>query len=143
MNWFAAMAFIAGALIPVQAAINASLRTHLSHPMHAVFVSFAVGTVGLLFYCLAIRQPLPTGSALASVPWWGWTAGLLGAFFIYSSIVSVPKLGAAAMLAIIVAGQIITSLVMDHYGAIGLAQQPITLMRVVGAALVIGGVVLT
>ena len=141
--WFAAMAFACGAIVPLQATINATLRTHLPSPMQAALISFTVGTLALLLYCVAERTPWPTASSLANVPWWGWVGGVLGAFFVFSSLVVVPKLGAAAMLAIIVAGQMTASLLMDHFGVLGLTQQPITFWRVFGVLLVIAGVGVT
>ena len=144
MNYlFAAMAFACGAIVPLQATINATLRTHLPSPMQAALVSFTVGTIALLLYCIAERAPWPTASSLANVPWWGWVGGVLGAFFVFSSLVVVPKLGAAAMLAIIVAGQMTASLLMDHFGVLGLTQQPISFWRVFGVLLVIAGVGVT
>lgn len=143
MNYvFAAMAFACGSIVPVQAAINATLRTHLPSPMQAALISFAVGTLALLLYVIAERSPLPTASSLAQVPWWGWIGGVLGAFFVFSSLVVVPKLGAAAMLAIIVAGQMTSSLLMDHFGVLNLVQQAITPVRVLGVGLVIAGAAL-
>lgn len=137
--WFALMAFACGAIVPLQATINATLRTHLPSPMQAALVSFTVGTLALLLYVTVERSPLPTASSVAQVPWWGWIGGVLGAFFVFSSLVVVPKLGAAAMLAIIVAGQMTSSLLMDHFGVLNLAQVSITPIRVLGVGLVIAG----
>jgi len=142
MNYlFAAMAFACGAIVPLQATINATLRTHLPSPMQAALISFAVGTLALLLYVIAERSPWPTAAAVADVPWWGWIGGVLGAFFVFSSLVVVPKLGAAAMLAIIVAGQMTSSLLMDHFGVLGLAQQAITPIRLLGAGMVVAGAI--
>lgn len=142
MNYlYAAMAFACGAIVPLQATINATLRTHLPSPMQAALVSFTVGTLALLLYVIAERSPWPTAAAVANVPWWGWIGGVLGAFFVFSSLVVVPKLGAATMLAVIVAGQMTASMLMDHYGVLGLAQQAITPIRLFGAGLVVAGAV--
>ena len=144
MNYlFVAAAFLCGAVVPLQAAVNAVLRTHLPSAMQSALISFAVGTIALLLYCIADRAPWPTASSLAQVPWWGWTGGIVGVYFVFSSLVVVPKLGAAVTLGIIVAGQMIASLLMDHYGMLGLTQQPITLWRAFGVLLVIAGVGVT
>ncbi|MBX6333893.1 DMT family transporter [Candidatus Saccharibacteria bacterium] len=144
MNYLsAAMAFACGAIVPVQAAVNATLRTHLSSPMQAAFVNFAVGAIVLALYIFFERSPMPSASSLAQVPWWGWIGGMLGAFFVFSSLFVVPKLGAAAMLALIVAGQMTSSLLIDHFGVLNLAQQSITLWRVFGVGLVVVGAVIT
>jgi transporter family-2 protein len=79
---------------------------------------------------------------VAAVPLWAWFGGVLGAFYVASSIVVGPRLGAAALLALIVLGQLLASLVLDHFGWLGFPQHPLTLVRLAGAALLFGGVVL-
>lgn len=143
MNWLSGIAFIAGAVVPIQAALNASLKTHLPSAMQAALASFTVGTVAILIYCFAVRTPLPSASTLAQVPWWGWLGGLLGGFFIWSTIVTGPKLGAVAMLALVVAGQMTASLLLDHFGLLGLPQNAVSWERILGVGLVIAGVSVT
>ena len=75
-------------------------------------------------------------------PWWVWVGGLLGAFYVLGSIVTAPRLGAATLVALILAGQSIASLLVDHYGWVGFPEHPITALRVVGIALLAGGVLL-
>jgi bacterial/archaeal transporter family-2 protein len=75
-------------------------------------------------------------------PWWVWTGGLLGAFYVLGSIVTAPKLGAATLVALILAGQAIASLAVDHFGWVGFEEQPITALRIVGVLLLAGGVAL-
>src|SRR5947209_4120197 len=102
--WFV-LAFAAGAAVPFQVGVNSTLRTYFPHSMQAAFVSFAVGTVASLAYCVAVRSPWPTAAGLARAPWWAWLGGVLGAFFVWSSIFVGPKIGSAATLALFVAGQ--------------------------------------
>ncbi len=136
------LAVLVGVVLPVQAGVNAQLRLNLGHPLLAAFVSFAVGTIALLGLNLALRTPVPSGEALARVTWWHWIGGLLGATYIYLAIVLAPRLGAATLVAAIVTGQMVTSLILDHFGLIGYPQQSLTPARAVGALLVIGGVLL-
>ena len=131
-----------GVLLPVQAGINAQLRTVLGVPLAAALASFLVGTAALAAGALATRTPLPLGSAWTHSPWWYWIGGLIGAVYVGGAIVLAPRLGAATLVAAVVAGQMLTSLVLDHFGWVGFPVHEITPMRLLGAALVIGGVVL-
>jgi transporter family-2 protein len=136
------LAVVAGAVLPVQAGINAQLRTTLGNPLAATLVSFLVGTVALGVVALGARVPLVAAGTLARAPWWHWTGGLLGAVYVAMMIVLAPRLGAATLIAAVVAGQMLTSLALDHYALVGFAVHPVSLQRMLGAALVIGGVVL-
>ena len=84
----------------------------------------------------------PSLAAAARIPWWAWSGGLFGAIFIGLAIVLVPQLGAATFIALLVAGQMLASLMFDHFGWFSLAQRPIDLTRLIGVALLIGGVIL-
>jgi bacterial/archaeal transporter family-2 protein len=132
----------AGAVLPVQAGVNAQLARFVGGPVRASFVSFLVGTIALLVLSIAILKPLPSGSKLGSAPWWVWVGGLLGAFYVLGSIVTAPKLGAATLVALILAGQAIASLAVDHFGWVGFEEHPITPLRVAGVLLLAGGVAL-
>jgi transporter family-2 protein len=136
------LALVAGAVLPVQAGINAQLRITLGNPLAATLASFVIGTVALALVVLGARVSLPPVAALARAPWWHWTGGLLGAVYVAMMILLAPRLGAATLIAAVVAGQMLTSLVLDHYALVGFAAHPVSLQRVVGAALVIGGVAL-
>ncbi len=139
---YALLTFVAGAFLPLQVGVNNSLRAGVGSPLIAAFISFAVGTAGLLAYMLAVRTPWPTTATLGVLPAWTWLGGLLGAFYVTTSILVAPKLGAANLIAITVAAQLITSLAFDHFGAVGFAQHGINLWRIVGALLLIAGTVL-
>ena len=137
-----AAAIVVGLVLPLQAGINAQLRIGLGHPVLAALASFAVGTVALLLLAAGVRTPLPVSGGLARIPWWQWTGGLLGAGYIAAAVVLAPRLGAATLIAAVVAGQMIASLVLDHFGWAGFAQHAISGPRLLGAGLVIVGVVL-
>ncbi len=136
------LALAVGIVLPIQAGVNAQLRTALGHPLAAALVSFLVGTIALAMAQLALRVPLPLREAAARSGWWQWSGGLLGAAYIAAAIVLAPRLGAATLIATVVAGQMLASVALDHYGLVGYALHPINLWRVVGIVLVIGGVVL-
>ena len=105
-------------------------------------VSFLVGTAGLAAGALVSRVPLPIGAAWSQSPAWHWIGGLIGAVYVAGAIVLAPRLGAATLIAAVVAGQMATSIVLDHFGWVGFPVHEITPVRLVGAALIIGGVLL-
>jgi transporter family-2 protein len=142
MILFLLMALAAGVLLPVQAGLNAQLRSALGSPVAAALVSFLVGTASLAMVALLLRTPLPLGRAWAVTSPWQWSGGLIGAVYVLAAIVLAPKLGAATLIAAVVAGQMITSLVLDQYGLVGFPVHSLTLVRVLGAGLVIAGVIL-
>lgn len=140
MLLYLAMALIAGATIPTQAGINAKLNIYTGSPVTASIVSFAAGTLTLIIFAVVTRAPLPAVGAFAGAPWWIWTGGILGAFYVASCVILANKVGAVSMLALILAGQIITSLFLDHYGLAGYQVQPVTMMKIIGIILIIAGV---
>ena len=136
------IAAAAGVMIPFQAGINTQLAQLVGSPIRAACVSFVVGTLALLLLSFFVLKPLPSGARLAGAPWWLWTGGFFGAFYVAGNIVSAPKLGAATLIAAIVAGQSLASLLIDQYGWVGFREQHITAGRVAGVALVAAGVTL-
>jgi transporter family-2 protein len=142
MIGFLLLALLAGALLPVQTGINLQLRIVFGQPIVAALVSFVVGTVGLALLVTTLRAPVPLDEAWARSAWWNWIGGLLGAVYIVAAIVLAPRLGAATLVAALVAGQMVASLLIDHYGWVGFAVHHVNPLRILGAVLVVGGVVL-
>lgn len=137
------LALIAGLTIPTQAGINAQLTHYWGRsPILAATVSFFVGTVGLVVYVLLTRMPIPALTDIGRSPWWIWSGGLLGAFFVSATIFLAPKLGATTMTGLILAGQMATSLYLDHFGYLGYPEHAASPGRLAGVALIAGGVVM-
>jgi bacterial/archaeal transporter family-2 protein len=136
------LAIVIGALLPVQTGVNAQLRAFLGNPVTTAFVSFGVGTVGLLAALVSLGIPVPLGSAWSQSSWWQWTGGLLGAIYIAGVVVLAPRLGAGTLIAAVVAGQMVAALALDHFGLVGFAEHPVSGLRLVGAGLVVLGVTL-
>ncbi len=143
MAWpYVLFAFAAGAALPVQFGINAQLSSWLDSPVRAAFVSFLTGAIILAVAAALLFKPLPSGSRLGHAPWWVWIGGAFGAFYVVASIVAAPRLGAATVVAVIVAGQSLASVVVDHYGWVGFEPRHVSAGRLVGMALVGSGVAL-
>ena len=136
------LAVAAGVSIVVQQVLNSNLRMALNSAAWSGFMSYFVGVVCMALLALALRDPFPPAGVAARIPWWAWSGGLFGAIFIGLAIFLVPLLGAATFIALLVTGQMLASVVFDHFGWMGLAQRSADLPRLLGVALVIGGVVL-
>ena len=136
------LAVMAGLSFVMQQAVNVNLRASLGSAAWAGFVSYVGGSVCMLVIALALRDPIPHVGVIAKSNWWAWSGGLFGAIYIGIAIVLVPRLGTAAFVTLLVAGQMLASLVFDHYGLFGLVRHPVDLYRLLGAALLVAGVVL-
>lgn len=140
------LAIIAGTTITTQVAINGKLMGYLGSPILVSMISFLVGTVGLaVIYLVAAYyglQSVPNFGALTQTSFWMWTGGLLGAFYVFTSVFVAPKIGFANLFSLIVAGQIILALVFDHFGLLTGQPHLTSSMRMVGVAFLVAGVYL-
>ena len=139
---FLLLAVLAGMMMPTQAAVNNKLAGYVASPVLSAFISFAVGTLALFVYILAAGIPLGNLVSAKNAPVIAWAGGVMGAFFVASAVVLVPRLGVALTFSLIIAGQMLAGLVIDHFGVLGVPVKEINYMRVVGAALITIGVIL-
>lgn len=144
LGWIA-LGIGAGAVLPIQGAINAQLRSDLDQPLAAGAFSFAVATAAMaaaLLLALAASAPRPRASELGGLPWWGWLGGLVGATYVTSVFVLIPRIGVAPTIALTVAGQQLASLLVDRYGLLRLPRRAISTVRLAGVVLLLAGVIL-
>lgn len=133
-------ALAGGAVLPVQVALNTLLRRYVGEPMQVTFISYLAGTLASLVICFFAQYSLPTTAALSQTSWWMWVGGCLGTLYVWSTIFTTPKIGAALALSLTIAGQMIAALFLDHYGAIGLTKYAASSTRIAGVVFVILGV---
>jgi bacterial/archaeal transporter family-2 protein len=136
------LAIAAGVSVVIQQALNANLRNALQSAAWSGFISYSVGLACMALLALAFRDPVPAVSVAARIPLWALSGGVFGAIFIGLGIFLVPQIGAATFLALLVTGQMLGSIVFDHFGWLGLTQRSVDAPRLIGVALLIGGVVL-
>jgi len=141
-TFWIALAFIAGAFMPLQSGVNSTLALQSSGAIWASLISFVVGSIALLAVVIVARQQWPEVSSLKAAPWWAWTGGFMGALFVATSAFLAPRLGASTMIALFVAGQLVMSLILDHIGWATFPEHHINLWRVIGALMLFGGVLL-
>ncbi len=145
LAWIA-LGLAAGAVLPIQGAINAQLRADLDEPLAAGTFSFAVATItmaiALLIALGVARANPPRIDGLAALPWWGWLGGLVGATYVTSVFLLIPEIGVAPTIALTVAGQQLASLLVDRYGLLRMPRRAISTIRLTGVVLLLAGVAL-
>lgn len=140
--FFIILAILAGMAMPTQATVNSKLAGVVESPITAAFISFAVGTVALFVYMLLTGVPLTSLTASKNAPLIAWIGGFLGAFFVSVMASAVPRIGVALAFSLAIGGQMLVTLMIDHFGWLGVPEKPINLWRVLGAVLITMGVVL-
>ena len=133
---------VAGSMIASQAPINAALGRSVGSPVGAATISFGVGFIILVFASIVIGD----GASLlrvTKVPLWLLAGGALGAVYVFAALWSVPHLGVVTTTSLMIFGQMGAALLLDHHGAFGVAQHSINPIRLLSAALVAGGVILS
>lgn len=136
------LAFLCGVTNSTQSGVNAELRRSINNPIYAAIISFASGLLGLILITPFFKESIPTIDTLKSLEWWKLTGGVLGAFFVTTVILSIQKIGSANMICLIVAGQLMTAMVLDHYGLLGFKLHQINGWRIAGGVFIVGGVYL-
>jgi transporter family-2 protein len=123
-------------------AANGALQQQLGDGRYAAFFSICGTILTAVAFMVAVRPAPPTAAAIRSAPWWQWIGGPLGALFVLAGATLTPKVGTAAFITAVVGGQVICSLLFDHYGLMNVPQQGITAGRVLGGLMVFAGVLL-
>ena len=88
---------------------------------------------------LAGGIPWPSLSSVAGTPWWGWLGGALGAIYAVTTVLLARELGAAPLTALVVTGQLLCSVVLDHFGWVGFTEHAAGAGRILGCLLMMAG----
>ncbi|GGC97577.1 DMT family transporter [Vreelandella lutescens] len=135
----AAVALVAGALVPFQAGSNAELGRALGHPLWATLVSLVVSIAVVTPIVLFMQAPAPDLGRIWHLPVWAWLGGVSGAIYVSSALILVPRVGATSFMVCVIAGQLIVSLLLDYFGWMNLPVREVSLGRVSGVVLVMVG----
>lgn len=144
MNYFfLLLAFLIGVSNTFQSGINSQLRFATQNSILSSIISFTTG-LSLLVLCYAVfnKEPIPSFDTLKNISWWKWLGGACGAFYVLTVIFIVKDIGPANLLCLIIAGQLVAGVLIDHFGWVGFAIHPINSWRILGIGLIVGGVVL-
>jgi transporter family-2 protein len=131
----------AGALLPLQALINARLGAKLSSPLWAAAGQNFVGVLAMLCVIALMRPATPTFGQVGATPLWAWAGGAMGMVYVFSVLIAAPQLGAARAMTAAVVGQLLCAMLLDHFGVLH-ERRPISLTTVAGVALLVGGAAL-
>ena len=139
---YMAAAVVLGVLLAWQPLMNAILARAIGSPWGATAVSIMVSWLAAMAMMLALGHGTMTRATLATVPWWVYLAGLVGAAFVGGAVVIAPVTGGLLFFACVIAGQLLGATLADHFGLFDLELRPISLARILGIALVLGGALL-
>jgi transporter family-2 protein len=139
--WPHLLAILVGGALTVQVGMNATLARAIGSPLWASAISFAIGLLALVGFA-AVAGSRASAGTLGQMPAWAWMGGLLGAIYVASVTVLGPRLGGMTMLALVIAGQLAVALVVDQFGILGYPQLAVTPSRLLGAVLLLVGVLL-
>jgi len=137
---FAVAALIAGAIVPFQAGSNAALGRALGHPLWATATSLVVSLLVMLPLLLALRVPAPALAPAAQLPAWAWLGGVAGVVYLTAALMLTPRMGATHFIVWVIAGQMLASVLMDHFGWMNIPVKEINPGRIAGVALIFVGV---
>lgn len=132
---------VSGTFLPIQAALNTRLGKSIDNPAIAALISFVVGAIGLCLYVVITRQSL-SWTSLKTVPAYAWLGGLLGAFYVTAIIFAFPRIGPALTFGLIVTGQMIIAILLEHFNILVDQQHSINIWRILGVLMVIAGVII-
>ena len=146
MKWvLIGLAVGVGMMLPFQAAMNAEIGRRAGHGIHGATWNFVLGlavlTAALAVFLVLRKASPPDLSAAFGAPWWAFFGGMIGAALVLTSLTLVPRIGAVALLAGIVVGQSVGSVVIDQFGLVNVDPRPITVLRAVGVVLLVAGIV--
>jgi bacterial/archaeal transporter family-2 protein len=132
----------AGVLLIFQPLMNAILARAIGSPFGATLVSLIVSLTGAILMVAITGRGTMTRETLSTVPWWVFLAGLVGLIFVLAGVTIAPVTGALVFIVCVIAGQLVGALVADHFGLFGIAVRHVSVGRLLGLALVLGGAVL-
>lgn len=135
------IAFVSGAFLPIQAGINGRLGRSIESPVYASLISFLVGVITLIVYILLTRQHV-SWTGIRTAPGFIWIGGVLGAFYVTSIILAFPRIGPALTFGLVVLGQMVIAVLLDHFNIMVAQQHSINIWRILGVILIVGGVVI-
>lgn len=133
---------LAGIGQPMQAAMNSRLRESVGSPALTAILSFVVGGLALAVLTISGALGRCTLTGLGRTPWRAWLGGLSGAFSVITALIAVSRVSTAGVIVAAILGQSVASLVIDHYGWLGVPRIPIDARRVIGVILLFAGVLL-
>jgi transporter family-2 protein len=139
---YAGWAAVAGALIPVMAALQGTLGRTIQSPLHASLIAVGLSFVAVGVVFAAFRPAMPAANLFSAVPPLAWLGGIAMAFYAVSATYLTPRFGVGNFVMCVVVAQLIMSTVIDQFGLFGAPVFPADLKRFAGLGLLAGGAAL-
>jgi transporter family-2 protein len=139
--WPHLLALLVGVGLTVQVGMNMTIARVVGTPLWASVANFGVGLVALVVTAIVIGSR-PAPGTIGQVPLWAWFGGVLGAVYVASVTLLGPRIGGMTMVALVITGQLMAALAVDHFGVLGYPQIPVSSTRLLGAALLLAGALL-
>ena len=136
----AAMMLVVGMGIPVTAALNSVLGTHIASPAAASTILFGVGLA--MTSAVLLFVGLPPRAAFSTVPWWSYAAAFGVVLYVLSVTWSAPRIGVGNAIFFVLLGQLVAAAAIDHFGLFGALKTTLTLKRAIGLLVMAFGVYL-
>jgi transporter family-2 protein len=140
--WLYPIILIAGALQAWGPPMNNALKKALVNPWLSSLVSFLPIVAALAVVWICLPKPMPSTDSLSRMPWWAPLGGLIGAFAVVAGLLFVGKVGAGAFAGLTITANIMMSLVIDKFGLFGMETHALSVGRMAGAVLMVGGIAL-
>jgi bacterial/archaeal transporter family-2 protein len=138
----ATLALIAGLAGSVQVAVMGRFGERIG-TFEALAANLAFSTVIAVGVLLAVRHSLAGFGDAVRAPWWYWVGGGgMGVVVVFTITVVTPRIGAAATIGLLIAGQLAMAAAIDRYGWFGVERVPLTPARVLGVVLLGAGALL-
>ena len=136
------LVFICGALLPLQAGLNTRLGKSIDSPIYASLFSCMVGALVVGCYLLFAKQSFSWNGLKSASPYSWLGGGVLGAVYITATMLALPRIGMALTFGLVVAGQVLMAVLLDHLNVLVAEQHSINIWRLMGISLIIAGVVI-
>ncbi len=128
------LAVFAGSLLPAQFSTNSALSHEVGSSVLTGAISYVVGSL-FLFALLMVQRLKPDWAAARRAPFWAWLGGAVGSAYVVGSVILTRALGAALATTLVIASQIITAILLDHFGVLGLQKRRINRLRLLAVLL--------
>jgi len=140
LYWFyVLLAFTCGMVLVTQPGINSTLSNNVGGALNAATISLCLSGLVTLILRIFFAPSFSFSIALEKTPYWGWFGGLLGVFFVTASMYAAPRIGATALVSLVLCGQIVAALLYDKFALFGYGGSAITPLRLLGVALIVAG----
>jgi transporter family-2 protein len=128
---------VGGSLRSAEAGCQNTLMNHMKNMWLCAVISYAVALTGFsIFLALSSKSPWPTLDDLRNMPWWAPFGGLLGGAAVMGMIAVARYVGVATFSALVIVGEMVVAVIMDHFGLMGFDERSASLPRLLACGLI-------